>query len=203
MMNRNFILGLMFVSFQLAANAQVKIGDYVDDFNLKNVDGSYYSLKNEKNAKGFIVIFTCNHCPFSQLYEQRIIALDNTYRPQGFPVVAINPNDAQKVPEDSYEAMVKRARDLRFPFPYLHDETQQTARQFGALRTPHVFILIKDKENKNAFKVAYIGAIDDDPEDVKTNKIKYVEEAVNALLKGKQPKIQQTKAIGCTIKWRS
>lgn len=202
-MNRNFILGLMFVSFQLAANAQVKIGDYVDDFNLKNVDGSYYSLKNEKNAKGFIVIFTCNHCPFSQLYEQRIIALDNTYRPQGFPVVAINPNDAQKVPEDSYEAMVKRARDLRFPFPYLHDETQQTARQFGALRTPHVFILIKDKENKNAFKVAYIGAIDDDPEDVKTNKIKYVEEAVNALLKGKQPKIQQTKAIGCTIKWRS
>jgi peroxiredoxin len=203
MMNRNFILGLMFVSFQLAANAQVKIGDYVDDFNLKNVDGSYYSLKNEKNAKGFIVIFTCNHCPFSQLYEQRIIALDNTYRPQGFPVVAINPNDAQKVPEDSYEAMVKRARDLRFPFPYLHDETQQTARQFGALRTPHVFILIKDKENKNAFKVAYIGAIDDDPEDVKTNKIKYVEEAVNALLKGKQPKIQQTKAIGCTIKWKS
>jgi glutathione peroxidase-family protein len=181
----------------------VKVGGYASDFNLKNVDGSFYSMKNDKNAKGFIVIFTCNHCPFSQLYEQRIIELDNKYRSQGFPVVAINPNDAKKVPEDSYEEMIKRANELNFPFPYLHDETQQTARQYGAMRTPHVFVLVKDKEKKDAYKVAYIGAVDDDTENVKKDKVKYVEDAVDALLKGKEPKVKETKAIGCSIKWKA
>jgi peroxiredoxin len=199
---RNLLLLLFAFSF-LSANAQLKVGDYAKDFNLKNTDGSFYSLKNAKDAKGFIVVFTCNHCPFSQLYEQRIIELDKKYRPLGFPVVAINPNDAQKVPEDSYDEMIKRAKELNFPFPYLHDETQQTAKQYGAMRTPHVFLLAKDKEKKDALRVVYIGAVDDDTEGEKSDKVKYVENAVDALLKGKEPKVKETKAIGCSIKWKS
>lgn len=182
--------------------AQVKIGDIAPDFSLKNIDGNFISLQSEKNAKGYIIVFTCNHCPFAQLYEQRIIDLDNKYRPLGYPVIAINPNDAKKVPEDSYEQMKKRAREKNYPFPYLHDETQYTARQYGATRTPQVFVLQRN-DKKEHFLVAYIGAIDNDTENVLPKKNNYVQDAVNALLNGKEPKIKETKAIGCSIKWKN
>jgi peroxiredoxin len=124
---------------------QLNIGDVAPEFKLKNVDSSYYSLNKNSESKGFIIIFTCNHCPFSQAYEERIIELDKKYKKLGFPVVAINPNDPVKVPEDSFEKMVKQYKEKKFTFPYLHDETQQTAKAYGATRTPHVFILVKEK----------------------------------------------------------
>jgi peroxiredoxin len=198
-MKNYFLLLLTFIFIN--ANAQVKVGDAAKDFKLKNVDGTYYSLKNDKEAKGFVVIFTCNHCPFSQAYEQRIIELDKKYKKLGYPVIAINPNDPIKVPEDSYEEMVKRAKEYQYTFPYLHDETQQTAKSYGAARTPHVFIVVKGKDN--SYKVAYIGAIDNDTENENKDKTKYVENALEELLKGKEPKVKETKAIGCSIKWKA
>jgi len=196
-MTQKILFSVLITLFAFASSAQYAINDVARDFSLKNTDGKNISLKELKDAKGYIVIFTCNHCPFSQLYEQRIIDLDNSFKKQGFPVVAINSNDAKKVPEDSYEEMIKRAKEYKYPFPYLHDETQEVAKAFGAARTPHVYILDKD------LKVRYIGAIDDDSEGGKKNKAKYVEDAIKDILSGKEPKLKETKAIGCTIKWKA
>jgi peroxiredoxin len=171
-----------------------KIGDKAEDFKLKNVDGKMVSLKDYKNVKGYIVIFTCNHCPFAKAYEQRIIDLHKKYQPLGFPVVAINPNDPEANPEDSYEMMQERAKAKAYPFVYLFDEQQQVYPKFGATRTPHVFLLTKEME------VAYIGAIDDNSRDVSAVQNKYVENAINALLKGEKPNPAITKAVGCGIK---
>ncbi len=196
MIKKTFFSVLFFFTVSIV-NGQYAIGDIAENFSLKNVDGKSVSLTDFKDVKGYVVIFTCNHCPFSQLYEERIKDLDKNYKQKGFPVIAINPNDATKVPEDSFDEMAKRAKKYKYTFPYLHDETQQTAKAFGATRTPHVFIL------DNEFRIQYIGAIDDDSEGDKKNKTKYVEKAINDLLNGKQPQIKETKAIGCTIKWKS
>ncbi len=176
-----------------------KVGDHAIDFNLKNIDGKQVSLKSFQDAKGYIVIFTCNHCPYSQAYEQRIIDLDKKYAAKGFPVIAINPNDAKIQPEDSFEEMQKRAEKYNYPFPYLQDESQEIAKTYGATRTPHVFILNKTESGN---RIEYIGAIDDHTEDASKVTKKYVETAVDALLTGNKPAITDTKAIGCTIKWR-
>ncbi|HKR03842.1 MAG TPA: thioredoxin family protein [Bacteroidia bacterium] len=175
------------------------VGDKAADFKLKNVDGKMVSLADYKEAKGFIVIFTCNHCPFAQAYEQRIIDLHNKYASQGFPVLAVNPNDKNVEPDDSYENMISRAKEKNYPFPYLYDETQEQARAYGATRTPHVFVLGKKGTD---FVVQYIGAIDDNTDDPSAVKTKYVENAVEELLTGKKVSNNFTKAIGCTIKWR-
>lgn len=174
-----------------------KVGDIAADFSLRNVDGRQLALKDMKGAKGYIVVFTCNHCPYAQAYEDRIIALDKKYNSLGYPVVAINPNDPDKVEEDSFENMQARAKAKSYPFPYLIDEGQKVFPRFGATKTPHVYILQKtDKGNK----VVYIGAIDDNYEDESYVKVKYVEDAVNALLEGREIKIKETRAIGCSIK---
>lgn len=172
-----------------------KVGDTAADFKLKNVDGKLVSLADNKAAKGYIVVFTCNTCPFAQAYESRIVALHQKYAPQGYPVVAINPNDAATVPGDSYAAMQAK----RYAFPYLHDETQQVARAFGATRTPHLYVLTR---RGNDFVVAYIGALDDNSEDAKLVKTKYVENALTEIMAGKPASPSTTKAIGCTIKWK-
>jgi peroxiredoxin len=172
-----------------------KVGDTAIDFKLKNVDGKMLSLAGINDAKGYIVIFTCNHCPFSKMYEDRIIALHQKYASKGYPVVAINPNDAQKEPEDAFEKMVERAKEKNFPFVYLQDQTQEIAKTYGAARTPHVYILGKD------LKVMYIGAIDNNPQDAAKADSKYVENAVDELLAGRKPSLNSTKAVGCTIKW--
>ena len=156
-------------------------------------------MADNKTAKGFIVVFTCNHCPFSQAYEQRIIALHKKYADKGYPVIAINPNDKDIVPEDSFEEMQKRAKEKKYPFPYLYDETQATAKTFGAVRTPHVYIVQKEG---GKFEVKYIGAIDDNADDPAAAKEKFVENAVNDLLEGRPVNHTFTKAIGCTIKWK-
>lgn len=173
-----------------------KIGDTAQDFKLKNVNGKYVSLANIKNAKGYIVVFTCNHCPYAKAYEQRMIELDKQYAALGFPVIAINPNDKNVQPADSFDNMKKRAKEKKYPFPYLYDETQEVAKAFGATRTPHVYVLDKDRV------VRYIGAIDDNSEDPTLVKEKYVSAAVDAILAGQEVAVKETKAIGCGIKWK-
>jgi peroxiredoxin len=180
-----------------AQSGGYRVGDVARDFNLKNVDGKMVSLSKMKKTKGYVVIFTCNHCPFAVAYEDRIIALHNKYAKKGFPVVAINPNDKDIQPADSYENMQKRAKEKGFPFVYLYDETQEIARAYGATRTPHVYLLDKN------LRVRYIGAIDDNHEEPGAVKERYLENAIEALLAGKEPTRTETKAIGCTIKWRA
>ncbi|MFC5285004.1 thioredoxin family protein [Pedobacter alpinus] len=195
------VLILLFVAIASFANAQTgyKVGDIAIDFSLKNVDGKMVSLSSYTDAKGFFVIFTCNHCPYSKAYENRIIDLDKKYAALGYPVIAISPSDSAAYPQDSFENMRKLANEEKYPFPYLLDETQAITKAYGAKATPQVFLLNK---TKSGLKVAYIGAIDNDIENVNSQKINYVENAADALLTGKKPEITQTKAIGCTIKWK-
>jgi peroxiredoxin len=197
---KKWTLSLMALLFSVSVFAQgVQVGDKAPDFQLKSTKGDKQSLASYEKSKGLILIFTCNHCPYSVAYEDRIIALHNTFVKQGYPVLAINPNDPAREPEDSYDNMIKRAKDKKFPFSYLFDETQATARAYGATRTPHVFILQRDGKN---WTVRYIGAIDDNSEDANAATQRYVEAAVNALLQNQTISTTTTKAIGCTIKWK-
>ena len=139
-----------------------KVGDEVQDFKLKSVDGKMVSLADNKNVKGYIVAFTCNTCPVAKAYEDRIIALNEQFASKGFPVVAIQPNDVQASPGDSYAAMQERSKAKKYPFPYLLDDTQATTKAFGATNTPHMFVVRKDG---GKFRVAYIGAIDNNQGD--------------------------------------
>ncbi|CAM1351277.1 AhpC/TSA family protein [Tenacibaculum ascidiaceicola] len=174
-----------------------KIGDEASDFALKNIDGKMVSLADYKEAKGFIVVFTCNMCPYSVANEDRLIALDKKYKQKGFPVIAINPNDPEVSKGDSFEAMKVRAKEKGFTFPYLFDEGQKVYPKYGATRTPHVYILNK---KKGRLIVEYIGAIDDNTRDENNVKERFVENAVEALLKGEKPTKTDTRAIGCSIK---
>lgn len=174
-----------------------KIGDYATDFSLKHVDGKMVSLADFKDAKGFIVVFTCNHCPFAIAYEDRLNLLDARYKSKGYPVIAINPNDPAVQPQDSYKAMQVRAREKGFTFPYLVDEGQKIYPQYGATRTPHVFILQKANDK---LVVQYIGAIDNNHKDAGDVTERYVEDAVNSLLNNKAVKKPTTVAVGCGIK---
>jgi peroxiredoxin len=158
-----------------------EVGDYATDFSLMNIDDQMVSLADYEEAKGFIVIFTCNHCPYSVAYEDRIVALDAKYKTQGYPVIAINPNNPEVMEEDSFENMKTRAAEKGFTFPYLLDDGQEIFPQYGATKTPHVYVL---KKGADGNKVEYIGAIDDNYGDESAVTIKYVEDAVDALLNG-------------------
>jgi peroxiredoxin len=174
-----------------------KVGDKATDFKLKNVDGKMVSLSEYPEAKGFVVIFTCNHCPFAQAYQDRIIAIDKKYKPMGYPVIAISSNDPALVADDSFDKMVERSKEKGYTFPYLFDETQSVYRSYGAKRTPHVFLLQKQGSD---LVVKYIGAIDDNYQDASKVKTPYLADALDALLAGKSPNPDFTKAIGCSIK---
>ena len=189
-------LGLI-LSMGAIAQKGYKVGDVAKGFELKGLDGKMMSLESMTEAKGYIVIFTCNHCPYSVAYEDRIIALDKKYKKLGYPVIAVNPNDTTIVPEDSWTKMKERAAEKGFTFPYLIDEDQTVYKRFGATRTPHVFVLNRGHEGMT---VEYIGAIDDNYGDPDKVKKKYLEDAVDALLEGDKPIENFTKAIGCTIK---
>ena len=174
-----------------------KIGDVATDFRLKNVDGNMVSLSDYGNAKGFIVIFTCNHCPYSVAYEDRIIALNKEFKDKGYPVIAINPNNPEVYEDDSFANMKTRAKEKGFTFPYLVDENQDIFPQYGATKTPHVFVLEKSTGGNT---VKYIGAIDNNYKSAEKADKHYVKDAVNALLNGKEVPVKETKAIGCSIK---
>jgi len=193
------LLVLFISAFALNNMAQkgYGIGDLADDFSLKNIDNSMVSLADYKDAKGFIVTFTCNTCPFAVLYEDRIQALNEKYGSQGYPVIAIMPNNTDVKPGDNMQAMKQRAQEKGFTFPYLIDKRQKVYPKFGATKTPHIYVLEKTKKGN---VVKYIGAIDDNHEDASAVKIKFVENAVDALLKGEEVMQKETKAIGCSIK---
>ncbi|WP_323674098.1 thioredoxin family protein [Faecalibacter sp. LW9] len=194
---RKLLLTLTLLLISFMGYAQYKIGDNAMDFQLKNIDGREVSLSQFQQAKGFIVIFTCNHCPYAKAYEDRIIALDQKYKPLGYPVIAINPNDPEVQPQDSFKEMQIRAKEKGFTFPYLLDEGQKIYPVYGATKTPHVFILNKEKD-KNV--VSYIGAIDNNYEDENDVSEFYVQDALNSLLNGQKIAVPTTVAIGCTIK---
>lgn len=173
------------------------IGDLAADFSLKNIDGEMISLSDYSQAKGFLVVFTCNSCPYANAYEERIIALDKKYKTFGVPVIAINPNNPELRPKDSFKHMQKRAKDKAYTFPYLMDEQQEVYPLYGAKRTPHCFLLEKTNSGN---VVRYIGAIDDNYQDALEVEVRYVENAIDAMLEGRKIPIEITKAIGCSIK---
>ena len=192
-------LAIGLVSFKNENNAY-KVKSEVKDFKLENVDGKKVSLSSYKNAKGYIIIFTCNHCPFSKAYESRIMELDKKYASKGFPVIAISSNDQKSYPDDSFENMKKLSADKGYTFPYLFDETQEVAKAFGAQKTPHAYVV---KKGSKSMTVEYIGAIDNNSRNEEAVSKFYVEDAVNAILSGKPVPTTETKAIGCGIKWKS
>jgi len=175
-------------------NEGLKVGDKAPDFSLMSTEDRKVSLANFENAKGYIVIFSCNHCPWVVKYEDRMIDLHNKYAAMGYPVIAINPNDPEVQPEDSFANMKKRVQEKNFPFTYLIDEGQKIFPLYGATRTPQVYLLDVDRT------VKYIGAIDDNAEDSSKVETKYLENAIAALQKGQDPDPSMTKAVGCSIK---
>jgi len=196
-MKKSIILVLMmFTIISMYAQYGYKVNDNAEDFKLKNIDDSYVSLNDFKDAKGFIIIFTCNHCPYSKLYEDRIIDIDKKFKDKGYPVIAINPNNPAVQPEDSFEKMKQKAKEKGFTFPYLFDDGQKVFPKFGATRTPQAYVLKKDNDK---LIVKYIGAVDDNAKDKNEVNETYLENAVTALLNNKNPNPDFTKAIGCSI----
>lgn len=196
------LLGTFPMAVAQRPNAGYTLGDIVAPFSLKNVDNRTISLADYQAQRGLIVIFTSNHCPFSKAYEDRMIALDRKFNPQGFPVIAVLSNNATIYEEDTFDRMQARAREKGYTFPYLQDATQAVAHSFGATRTPQVYVL---KRNGGAdatarFTVEYIGSIDDSPQDPAGVQRQYVDEAVTNLLVGRPVVTPLTKAVGCAIK---
>jgi len=198
-MKKIIMTGLFVLVAFLGLNAQgYEVGDRAENFKLKNIDGKIVSLFDfDKATKGAIVIFTCNHCPYAKAYEDRIIELDNYFREKGYPVIAINPNDPELAPEDSYEKMITRAKEKGFTFPYLFDESQEVYKMYGAKKKPQVYLLSKvDK----GFEVSYIGTIDDNYKDAEGVTQAYLKEALISLGNDKNITIAETKPLGCGIK---
>ena len=193
-----FLSLALLLAFTLPDGGGLDVGDTAPDFKLQNaVDDSWVSLSDYENAKGYIVIFTCNMCPYSKMYEDRINDLHKEYADQGYPVIAINPNDPDVVAGDGYAEMKVRADEKKFTFKYLFDANQEVFPAYGASRTPHVFLL----DQKRVVK--YIGAIDNNSKNAEEADEKYVANAIAAMEKGKDPDPSFTKAIGCTIKVKS
>lgn len=189
------VLVIATVAFTTKTDKGYTVGDTIEDFSLKNIDDKMVSLADYTNAKGFIIVFTCNMCPYSVANEDRINALDAKYKSKGYPVIAINPNDPEASRGDSFADMKVRADEKSFTFPYLFDEGQKVYPKFGATKTPHVYIV-----TKKDMKVQYIGAIDNSSRNPDAVTEKYVENTVDELLAGKKPTKTETRAIGCSIK---
>jgi peroxiredoxin len=195
------ILFSLFLMLGIMAKAQTpyQIGAIAADFNLKNVDGKSISLANYKDAKGYIIVFTCNTCPVAKAYQARVENLHQEYAKKGYPVIAINTNDPIASPGDNYEQMQLLAKEKNISYAYVEDPDHIFTKTYGALKTPHTFILQKTAQGN---QVAYIGAIDNDQQEENINRENYVKNALESLLKGEQPKVTTTKAVGCSIKWK-
>lgn len=191
---------LLFSVITLTVNAQIKtltVGEIAPAISLKNVDNKQVSFEDYPNAKGFIIVFTCNTCPVAQAYEQRIIELSKNMTPLGYPVIAINPNDPAVAAGDSFVKMQDRSKAKKYPFPYLFDAGQTITNLYGATRTPHLFLAQKTDKG---LVIKYTGAIDDDQGDSNPSRNKFVEDAVKALNANQTPAITSTKAIGCMVR---
>ena len=179
------------------ASEMLRIGDEVPEFwELPGTDGKRYSLETFQGAKVLIVVFSCNHCPYVQAYEDRMIAFQREFGEKGVAFVAINSNETEHYPEDNYNEMVKRAKAKGFAFPYLRDEDQSIATAYGATHTPEFFVFDEQR------KLRYHGKFDDNWKEPSQVKERYVQNAVEALLAGKAVSVPETYSIGCTIKWK-
>lgn len=176
----------------------MNLGDKAPAFSLPGTDGRTHTLESVKGAKATIVVFSCNHCPYVIMNEDRLVAAARDYAGKGVGMAAINSNDAEKYPDDSFQAMKARAAEKNFPFPYLSDAAQDVARAYGATHTPHLFVLDKD------LKLAYTGSVDDDNnyKNRKTAEKLYLRDALDDLIAGRPVRVPETHAIGCTIKWK-
>lgn len=193
------LVSLVLIATSVAANAQINTiipGTKAPDFTLPSVDGHEISFSSFPQAKGYIIVFTCNTCPVAKKYEERIIGLHKKYAPLGYPVIAINPNDPEVVAGDSFEEMKARAKAKQYPFPYLFDKGQVVTNAYGARVTPHVFLVQKKNDQVT---VVYTGAIDNDP-DNGSGKAVYLDQAINEISAGNAPTMASTKAIGCSVK---
>ena len=179
------------------ATKTLKVGSILPTFNLKGVDGKTYNTDFIKDKKALVVIFSCNHCPYVQAYEDRIIAIQNDYAGKGVAVMAINSNDDSQYEDDSFQNMINRSKEKGFNFPYLRDEDQEVAKKFDASHTPEIFVF--DKESK----LCYHGKIDDNWKESERVKSKYLQNALDELLAGKEISVPETFSIGCTIKWKN
>ena len=203
---------LLFLAPEFSRAAQQKaetleIGRQAPDFNLPGVDGRDYRLADFAEAKVLVVIFTCNHCPTAQAYEDRIIKLTSDYKSKGVAVVAISPNDPQSVRldelgysdmSDTFEEMKIRAEDKGYNFPYLYDgETQKVTTAYGAVATPHLFIFDSQR------KLRYTGRFDDSEKKPKQVKSNDAINAIEAILAGRKVPVEKTMAFGCSVKWAS
>ena len=170
-------------------------GDKTPAFNLKGTDGRMHGLADYADKPVLVVIFSCNHCPYVQAYEDRMVAIQRDYKDRGVQMIAINSNDDKNYPEDSFEEMVKRAKDKGFNFPYLRDASQDVARAYAATHTPQLFVFDRER------RLRYTGKIDDNWQTPSAITRQYLRDALDALLKGSAPAEAATHAIGCTIKW--
>lgn len=195
---KNILLSIVFLlaGIGITQAKGYEVGDKVEDFNLQNINGSFIGMKDFPDAKGFILIFSCNHCPYVKATEERIEALHKEFAPKGYPVIAINSMDPAKYPDDSFDNMVRNAQQKGFSFFYVFDDGQKVYPVYGATKTPEVFIVQKEGDD---YILKYHGAIDDNVEDAAAVKQHFAADAVNALLAGEAPEPATTKAIGCTI----
>jgi thiol-disulfide isomerase/thioredoxin len=174
----------------------VEIGFPCPDFRLPSVAGTSIGRDDFATVPLFGVFFYCNHCPYAKAIEGRLLELEKDYRDRGFRFVAISANDAATYPDDSFASMKKRSDERGYGFPYLYDESQSIAREFGAVCTPDLYVFDRDR------KLAYHGRLDDSPMDAAKVKKRELREAVDALLAGGSPDAHQNPSIGCSIKWK-
>ena len=173
----------------------MKLGDAAPEFSLPGVDGKTVRLADFRDQAAACVIFMCNHCPYVKATIDRLIALQRDYAPQGVQLIGINANETKNYPEDDLPHMIRWAKEQRFNFPYLRDDTQEVARAYGAERTPHIFLFDRQR------KLCYTGAIDDNTQDASKATRHYLREAIDAILANQPVKETETHAVGCTIKW--
>jgi len=175
---------------------KLKLGDKAPDFTLPGVDGQTHILHNYADKNTLVIIFSCNHCPYVQAWEDRIINIQSNYASHSVQLIAISANDTTEYPADSFSEMIKRSGEKGFNFPYLYDESQNVAKAYGAERTPEVFVF------DNTRKLAYHGTIDDNYEDPASVKEQYLRDALDAMISNATPSVPETPPIGCTIKWK-
>lgn len=174
----------------------LELGHKAPDFSLPGVDGKTWSLSDFDQAKLLIVVFSCNHCPFVIGSEDRMNELYQKYQPKGVEMIAINSNEQENHPTDSFDHMVERAKEKGFQFPYVRDASQEVAKAYGALRTPHFYVFDAER------KLRYTGRMDDNPRNPGQETTHELADALDALLEGKEPPVALTNPIGCNVKWK-